>query len=76
MLYHLKFGWAEGGLLGVGVFFTLSGYLITDIHLAGLRGARQADRRRPARIVPQLPSTGDGRQRQLPHLTTLVKTEG
>ena len=33
ILYHLKFGWAEGGLLGVGVFFTLSGYLITDILL-------------------------------------------
>ena len=26
--YHLQFGWAGGGLLGVGVFFTLSGYLI------------------------------------------------
>ena len=26
--------WAPGGLLGVGVFFTLSGYLITDILLA------------------------------------------
>jgi peptidoglycan/LPS O-acetylase OafA/YrhL len=33
ILYHLKFDWAEGGLLGVGVFFTLSGYLITDILL-------------------------------------------
>jgi len=33
VFYHLKFGWAEGGLLGVGVFFTLSGYLITDILL-------------------------------------------
>ncbi len=33
ILYHLNFGWAEGGLLGVGVFFTLSGYLITDILL-------------------------------------------
>jgi len=33
ILYHLEFGWAEGGLLGVGVFFTLSGYLITDILL-------------------------------------------
>jgi peptidoglycan/LPS O-acetylase OafA/YrhL len=32
--YHLKLGWAGGGLLGVGVFFTLSGYLITDILLA------------------------------------------
>jgi peptidoglycan/LPS O-acetylase OafA/YrhL len=33
IFYHLGFGWAEGGLLGVGVFFTLSGYLITDILL-------------------------------------------
>jgi peptidoglycan/LPS O-acetylase OafA/YrhL len=33
ILYHLGFGWAKGGLLGVGVFFTLSGYLITDILL-------------------------------------------
>ena len=28
-----NFSWAPGGLLGVGVFFTLSGYLITDILL-------------------------------------------
>jgi peptidoglycan/LPS O-acetylase OafA/YrhL len=32
--YHLGFGWASGGLLGVAVFFTLSGYLITDLLLA------------------------------------------
>jgi peptidoglycan/LPS O-acetylase OafA/YrhL len=31
--YHLQLGWAQGGLLGVAVFFTLSGYLITDILL-------------------------------------------
>ncbi len=29
--YHLGFGWAPGGLMGVGMFFTLSGYLITDL---------------------------------------------
>jgi peptidoglycan/LPS O-acetylase OafA/YrhL len=33
VVYHLNFGWAQGGLLGVAVFFTLSGYLITDILL-------------------------------------------
>lgn len=29
--YHLEFGWASGGFLGVGVFFVLSGYLITNL---------------------------------------------
>ena len=32
--YHEQFSWAPGGLLGVGVFFTLSGYLITSLLLA------------------------------------------
>ncbi len=32
--YHVGFGWASGGMLGVGVFFTLSGYLITDVLLS------------------------------------------
>ena len=31
--YHEQFSWAPGGLLGVGVFFTLSGYLITSLLL-------------------------------------------
>jgi peptidoglycan/LPS O-acetylase OafA/YrhL len=31
--YHVGWSWAPGGLLGVEVFFTLSGYLITDILL-------------------------------------------
>ena len=34
--FHLGFDWAPGGMLGVGVFFTLSGYLISDILLAQL----------------------------------------
>jgi peptidoglycan/LPS O-acetylase OafA/YrhL len=38
--YHLGFKGAAGGLLGVGVFFTLSGYLITDLLLAQLRQGR------------------------------------
>ena len=43
--YHLDPGRAPGGLLGVGVFFTLSGYLITDL----LLGQREANGTPPAR---------------------------
>ena len=35
VLYHLAVPGIPGGLLGVGVFFTLSGYLITSILLKG-----------------------------------------
>jgi peptidoglycan/LPS O-acetylase OafA/YrhL/lysophospholipase L1-like esterase len=57
--YHLGYGWAQGGLLGVGVFFTLSGYLITDI-LVGQWAAKGSIKlgdfwlRRARRLLPAL----------------------
>jgi len=57
--YHLDPGLAPGGLLGVGVFFTLSGYLITDL-LLGQREALGRLRlgdfwlRRARRLLPAL----------------------
>src|SRR5580765_3279605 len=58
ILFHLGFGWAEGGLLGVGVFFTLSGYLITDILLTQFTGGRRRMRSfwaaRARRLLPGL----------------------
>jgi peptidoglycan/LPS O-acetylase OafA/YrhL/lysophospholipase L1-like esterase len=55
--FHEQLGWAPGGLLGVGVFFTLSGYLITDLLLGqwSARGRVQlADfwARRARRLLP------------------------
>jgi len=57
--YHVDLGWAQGGLLGVGVFFTLSGYLITDLLLGqqeSAGGLRLADfwLRRVRRLLPGL----------------------
>jgi hypothetical protein len=57
--YHLQLGWAQGGLLGVGVFFTLSGYLITDLLLGqhdALGHLRLGDfwLRRARRLLPAL----------------------
>jgi peptidoglycan/LPS O-acetylase OafA/YrhL len=56
--YHLGFGWASGGLLGVGVFFTLSGYLITDLLLGQLADHRlrltEFWLRRARRLLPAL----------------------
>ena len=34
VMFHSEFGWARGGFLGVSVFFTLSGFLITSLLLA------------------------------------------
>jgi peptidoglycan/LPS O-acetylase OafA/YrhL len=33
LLFHLQMGWVSGGFLGVSLFFTLSGYLITQLLL-------------------------------------------
>jgi peptidoglycan/LPS O-acetylase OafA/YrhL/lysophospholipase L1-like esterase len=57
--YHVDLGWAQGGLLGVGVFFTLSGYLITDLLLSQHErtgGLQLADfwLRRARRLLPAL----------------------
>ena len=56
--YHLGIGWAPGGLLGVGVFFTLSGYLITDLLLGawhkGSLGLGDFWIRRARRLLPAL----------------------
>ncbi len=57
--YHLDLGWASGGLLGVGVFFVLSGYLITDLLVGAIRrrGARSFGQfwvRRARRLLPAL----------------------
>src|SRR2546423_9030456 len=65
--YHLGLPAARGGMLGVGVFFTLSGYLITDLllghwmqhgHLGlGEFWLRRAPRLPPAAVV-MLPAVG------------------
>jgi peptidoglycan/LPS O-acetylase OafA/YrhL len=57
--FHLNFGWASGGLLGVQVFFVLSGYLITDLLVAEYRrhhgiGLKQFWIRRARRLLPAL----------------------
>src|ERR1700752_1639923 len=57
--YHVNFGWAQGGLLGVGIFFTLSGYLITDLLLAQQAATGRMQlvhfwQRRARRLLPAL----------------------
>ena len=55
--YHMKFNWAPGGLLGVTMFFVLSGYLITGLLLreyetSGTISLKGFWIRRVRRIIP------------------------
>ncbi len=57
--FHEQFSWARGGLLGVGLFFTLSGYLITDLLLSRWLATGRAQlanfwARRARRLLPAL----------------------
>lgn len=57
--YHVNLPGAGGGMLGVGVFFTLSGYLITDLLLSywgrhGTLGLGDFWLRRARRLLPAL----------------------
>src|SRR3954449_391264 len=55
LAYHCGFGWARGGFLGVSLFFTLSGFLITSLlledHALGAFWSRRARRLLPAALV-------------------------
>ncbi|KQN98982.1 acyltransferase family protein [Paenibacillus sp. Leaf72] len=57
IVYHLHPGWMPGGLLGVGIFFVLSGYLITSILMHELEQHGKIDlkafwARRAKRLLP------------------------
>ncbi|MDQ0418055.1 peptidoglycan/LPS O-acetylase OafA/YrhL [Croceifilum oryzae] len=60
VVYHLKINlFAPGGLIGVGIFFVLSGYLITDILITQWKHHRKIDLRdfwikRARRLLPGL----------------------
>ena len=57
LLFHAGFTWMSGGYVGVSVFFTLSGYLITSLALVehdstGHLGVRAFYARRIRRLMP------------------------
>ena len=57
LLFHLGLGWMSGGYLGVSVFFTLSGFLITSLLVTELQrsGTIRLGRfygRRARRLLP------------------------
>ncbi len=57
LLFHSGLGWLSGGFLGVSVFFTLSGYLITALLLAEVEEHHRIDfrtfwGRRLRRLLP------------------------
>ena len=59
LLYHGRVGWAQGGYLGVDLFFVLSGYLITTLLVTEFSGTSgialtQFWLRRARRLLPAL----------------------
>ncbi len=59
VVFHMDESWLPGGFLGVDVFFTLSGFLITSLLLAELDASNRVDFkrfyiRRARRLLPAL----------------------